>query len=756
MKYIKQHDERDCGAACLSMISCYYGLKYPLAKFRDLTKTDRNGTNLYGMVDAATKLNFDAEALNGSFEELIEGIYKKEITLPFIAHITTPEGMLHYVVIYSMVNNIIRAIDPDKGKVKYKTEEFINIWNGYIINLYPNEKFKKGNYNSKNLLDYFKFLKDEGSKIAGIIVISFIIAVIGILGSLVFEIVIDGFYDNNTTTGFHEHEGSEELDIEETEENIIEIFLDKTEGFVSENANHFNLFFTSLIALYILQALIQLLRGYLMALMAKNIDIKLVLSYYNHIIDLPLTNLQSRNTGEYLSRFSDASTIRTAISGATISLVMDSAMSIACGIVLYNINSKLFFVALLMIVLYAIIVLLYRKPIKSSNHKVMENNAIVESFLKESIDGVDTVKANLAENNIKLQNRNKFTKFINSVLKNNLISFSQDSVSDMIELVGVILILWIGFGMVINNVISVGSLLSFYALLAYFSSPIKNLIELQPMLQTAGVAAERLNDILKSEKEIIANSKNSKIEFEKLQIKNLNFRYGNHNLVLNNVNLEMHKGERIAIIGESGCGKTTLAKLLLKFYSFESGDILINGKSISETSTESIRSIVSYVDQNTFLFSDTIRNNLLLGINSINDETILNICKFVKLDDFIESLPLGLDSYLDENGRNLSGGQRQRISIARSLLRNPQILILDEATSNLDVITESAIKDTIEGLSKDISCIIIAHRLSTIRNCDKIAVMKDGTVVEFGCHDELIKLKGYYYNLVEAQSNYQN
>lgn len=756
MKYIKQHDERDCGAACLSMICYNYGLKQSLSKIRELTKTDRSGTNLYGLVDAAAKLNFDAEALSGDFEELIESIEKKEITLPFIAHITTQEGMLHYVVIYNLNRNTVKAVDPDKGKVKYKIKDFINIWNGYIINLYPNQKFKKGNYNNKNLLDYFKLLKNEGSKIIGIIVISFIIAAIGIMGSLVFEIVIDGFYESNVTTGFHENKETEELNIEETEENIIENFLNKIEGFVSENANHFNLFFTSLIALYILQALIQLLRGYLMALMAKNIDIKLVLSYYNHIIDLPLTNLQSRNTGEYLSRFSDASTIRTVISGATISLVMDSAMSIACGIVLYNINSKLFFVALLMIVLYALIVFLYRKPIKSSNHKVMENNAIVESFLKESIDGVDTIKANLAENNIKSQNRNKFTKFINFVLKNNIISFSQDSVSDMIELVGVILILWIGFGMVINNVISVGSLLSFYALIVYFSSPIKNLIELQPMLQTAGVAAERLNDILESEKEIMSNSNNNKIEFEKLQIKNLKFRYGNHNLVLNDVNLEMHKGERIAIIGESGCGKTTLAKLLLKFYSFESGDILLNGKSISETSTESIRSIISYVDQNTFLFSDTIRNNMLLGINNINDEKILNICKLVKLDDFIGSLPLGLDSYLDENGRNLSGGQRQRISIARSLLRNPQILILDEATSNLDVVTESAIKDTIEGLSKDISCIIIAHRLSTIRNCDKIAVMKEGTVVEFGCHDELIKRNGYYYNLVKAQSNYQN
>ena len=752
MKFIKQHDERDCGAACLAMICCHYGLKYPLAKFRELTKTDRNGVSLYGLVDAAQKLNFNAEALSGTLEELHEGIEKGEINLPLIAHITNYDNMLHYVIIYKINKSRIFVIDPDKGKVKYSIREFVEIWNEYIISLAPNSCFAKGNHDKNNLINFFYLIKNQYSKLFGIIVLSIIVAVIGIAGSFVFEVVIDGFYEQNTTPALHEHENNDET-LESVQKNMIEKTLEKTfdkaSDFVTDNAKHFNLFFSFLVGLYVLQAFIQLTRGYLMALLAKNIDIKLILFYYNHIVDLPLENLQSRNTGEYLSRFSDASTIRNAVSGATISLLMDSLMAIGCGVVLYTMNSKLFLISIIIIVLYGIIVTIYRKPIKNANHEVMENNAKVESFLKESIDGVDTVKSNQAENLIKSKNKLKFSRLIASVFKNNVIAFSQDSTCDMVELVGTIVILWIGFGMVLNNLTSVGSLLSFYALLGYFNAPVKNLIELQPMLQTASVAAERLNDILEAEIEETGSS-SSQIKFKNIELENVDFRYGNHDLTLCNLNLSVKRGEKIAIIGESGCGKTTLVKLLMKFYDCESGSIKINGNDICEYSVEEVRKMIAYVDQSTFLFSDTIKNNLTLGNPDVSDEEIIRVCKLVQIDSFVNSLPLRYLTFLDENGRNLSGGQRQRLSIARALLRKPELLILDEATSNLDMITENAIKETIDSITDDISCIIITHRISTIKNCDKIAVMSNGTIVEFGTHEELMKKQGTYHRLITA------
>lgn len=239
---------------------------------------------------------------------------------------------------------------------------------------------------------------------------------------------------------------------------------------------------------------------------------------------------------------------------------------------------------------------------------------------------------------------------------------SQDTIADSVELIGTVVILWLGIEMVLRNQISIGELITFYALLAYFTSPIKNLIELQPTIQTAIVAADRLSDILPS-----------------------------------------------------------------------------------------LRGSVAYVDQNVFLFSDTIKNNLRLGNPNATDDEIYRACEVSKSDEFIKSLPLGYDTPIDENGSNLSGGQRQRLAIARARLKHPQLLILDEATSNLDTITEAGIKNTIFNLAKSVSCIIIAHRLTTVKNCDRIYVMESGRIVESGTHDELINKGGEYTRLWNMQ-----
>ena len=321
----------------------------------------------------------------------------------------------------------------------------------------------------------------------------------------------------------------------------------------------------------------------------------------------------------------------------------------------------------------------------------------------------------------------------------------------MIELVGTIIILWVGFGMVLANKVTIGSLITFYALLAYFTEPIKNLIGLQPMMQTAVIAAERLNDILDIPSEEKSATQNSDITFDNITFSNVDFRYGNHELILKNVSFEINKGEKIAIVGESGCGKTTLAKLLLKFYQAEKGEVLVDGKELSLVPTNRIRNDISYIDQNTFLFSDTVKNNLTFGNEKLNHNQIKNACNAAKAEEFIQELPFGYDTFLDENGKNLSGGQRQRLAIARALLRKPKLIIFDEATSNLDTITESAIKDTIFDLNKELTCIIIAHRLSTIKNCDKIIVMDKGCIVESGTHEQLMRLQGKYFELYNRQ-----
>lgn len=708
-KIVKQHDIKDCGAACLSMICRHYKLKLPMARFRELIKVDNNGANIYGLVDGAEKLGLKATALQGNADEFIDSIQKKEFPFPFIARVIIDEILEHYVVIYKITNKYIYVADPSSGKKKYKYDEFFNIWTGHIVTFEKTANFKEANECKGTFTRFLKLVTNQKKLLVAVFFISLIISLISVLGAFIFQIIIDG------------------------------IETQQPDGFLGMTLGQICI---AIIILYLFQMLINILRGYFLSVLSKNVDLPLMLNYYNHIADLPIKHLSGRKTGELMSRFNDASSIKDAISSATLSLMLDTLMVVLCVFVLYALNPILFFITLITVLAYAIVVICFLNPIKNINEKLMEENAEVTSYLKESVDGIETVKAFGAENIIKEKTANKFTKFVKKSMKGSIIYTVQDSLSGVVASIGVIVLLWSGTHLVMNNVISLGTLITFYSLLGYFLDPIQSLIDLQPELQTAVVAADRLNDILDLKTESEATQE---LELNNnIDIKNVSFRYGNRELVLKNIDMTIAQGETIALVGESGSGKTTLAKLIMAFYEPENGMILIGDKNIGKLNPRSVRENIAYISQDVFLFSDSIKNNLTLGNKNITMDEIEKACKLSMAEEFIKKMPMGYDTLIGENGHDLSGGQKQRLAIARALLKNPKILIMDEATSNLDTVTEKSIKETIDNLSGNITCIIIAHRLSTIKNCDKIYVMDSGVVVESGNHHELIENNGLY------------
>lgn len=727
MKYycIKQHDMTDCGAACLATIAKQNGYKLSISRIREIAGTDKQGTNAYGVIKAAEELGFSAKGVKGD-----KNAFFSEFPLPCIAHVVVDGALLHYVVIHKITKKQVIIADPSIGVVKLTPEEFFGEtrkdekppkyqWSGVLILLIKNDTFHKGK-ETKGLFERFLYLLIPQKKLLlHIFAASLLYTVLGILGAFYFQALLDV---------------------------ILPDGLSRTLFTLS----------IGVILLNIFKILLNAFRSHLLLYLSQKLDIALLLGYYRHVLTLPMNFFGTRKVGEIISRFNDASKVRDAVSGAVLTIMIDTLMAIGGAIILYIQNPKMFGISFLMVILYAIIVLAFNKKYKILNEQSMENNAQLTSYLVESLNGIQTIKVYNAECKANLETETKFVRLLKSIFHLSWIGNLQTSLKTTVELIGGIVILWVGAICVIHGEITIGQLITFNSLLVYFLDPVKNLINLQPQMQTAVVAAERLGEILDLDAE-----KDSDLEHKKMNPKNLSgdivfnnvkFRYGTRRLVLEDINLTIRQGQKVAFVGESGSGKTTLSKLLLYLYQPEEGHILIQGNNIEDIQIETLRDKIAYIPQETFLFSGTIMENLTLGKDDVNMEDVIEASKQAQAHDFINDLPMRYETKLEENGMNLSGGQRQRLAIARAMLKRPDILILDEATSNLDAITERELDKTIHKYCQNMTTIFIAHRLSTIKDCDCIFVLEKGKIIETGTHEALKQAGGKYAQLAAQQS----
>ena len=709
---IKQHDITDCGAACLASISAYYKLELPLARIRQYAGTDKKGTNMLGLVKAAEKLGFEAKGVKGDWDSL------SKIPKPAIAHIIVKEVLHHYVVIYEVGKDFVKIMDPADGKMYKKTkEEFMKQWTNVLVILLPDEKIFVKRNEKVSVMKRFWFLLKPHKMV--------------LLQALVGAVVY-------TLLGFS-----------------TAIYVQKITDYVliGGDLRLLKLLSIIMIILLLFQTVIGVFKDIFLIKSGQQIDSRLILGYYKHLLKLPQTFFDTMRVGEIISRISDAVKIRNFINGVSLNLTVNVLILIFSFAIMFSYYWKLAVIMLLVIPLFLIIYFIINKLNKIVERSIMEKSAELESQLVESLNSIGTIKRFGLESfaNIKTE-----TRFI-SLLKTGYISaknsiFSGTS-SGFISQLFTIILLWAGAGYVIDRQITPGELMSFYAIIGYFTSPIASLIGANKEIQNALIAADRLFEIMDLEREDDENKIVFKTEhLGDILFENVAFRYGTRTEVFEDFNLNIKKGEITAMVGESGSGKTTLISLLQNIYPIQGGKIKIGDLDLKYVDYKSLRELISVVPQQIDLFSGNVIDNIAVGEFEPDMEKVIEISKSIGILEFIESLPNGFNTYLGENGATLSGGQKQRIAIASALYQEPEILLLDEATSSLDNNSESYIQKTIKHLrDRGKTIIVIAHRLSTVINADTIVLLDKGKVLEQGSHQELYDSKGRYYDLWQQQ-----
>ncbi len=494
-------------------------------------------------------------------------------------------------------------------------------------------------------------------------------------------------------------------------------------------------------------------RDYMMGWVGQRIVNDIRDQLYTHVESLSFSYFTRTPTGVIISRIvNDVNLVQGALTRAPSSLVQGIFTMVALtGYILY-LNWRLAIFSIIVLPLAGIALSKFSKRFRTASTQMQEQIGVLTTHLHETVGGIRIVKAFGMEKYESRRFAEKNKNLFNSLMRSIKTGAISHPVMEVISILGTSLVILFGLYYIANGKMTVGDFFSFMASLVFFYRPLRDLNGVNNTVQDGVAAAHRIFEVLDTQPEIKNRQGALSVsrDFRTIEFRDLAFKY-EEAMVLKDINLTVQTGETIAIVGKSGGGKTTLVNLIPRFYDVTGGSILIDGRDIRDLSIESLRSLTAIVTQQTFLFDDTVKDNIAYGDTSRQFEDIVRAARSAYAEDFIRALPLGYDTVIGESGVKLSGGQRQRIAIARALLKNAPILILDEATSSLDTQSEREVQNALDTLMKGRTSFVIAHRLSTIMNADRIIVLKDGRIVEQGRHEELLVRGGEYKNLYEQQ-----
>ncbi|WP_443937987.1 peptidase domain-containing ABC transporter [Pedobacter sp. MW01-1-1] len=719
--FYKQPDQMDCGPTCIRMIAKYYGRNYTLQRLREISGINRAGVSLLGISEAAEKVGFRTTGLKLNIEKLME------MEMPCILH----WRQNHFVVLYRVEENkLFYLADPAKGLIKYKKDEFIKFWAstrnadgglGIALSIAPSPEFYlQGGVPDKGLdLTYMLgYLK----KFKGLIAQLFVGLGVGSLLQLILPFLTQSVVD------------------------------------IGINTRNLNFIYIVLIAqtmLFLGRMSVDFIRSWIILHMTTRINISILTDFLIKLMKLPMNFFETKMTGDIMQRMSDQGRIQSFLTGSSLSTIFSLFNLVLFAFVLAYYNLNVFLIYVVSSILYSTLVIFFLKKRRELDFKRFDASSENQSTVVQLISGMQEIKLN----NCEQQKRWEWERVQASLFKFSIKSLAlgqyQQFFAFFINEGKNILITFLVAKSVVDGQLTLGGMMAVQYIVGQLNSPIEQLLGFLQAFQDAKISLERLNEIHELEDE---EPRGKQFMFDlptqkSIKLNQLTFTYpgAGNEPVLSNIDLAIPEGKTTAIVGMSGSGKTTILKLLLRFYEPQKGEIKVGNTNIGQIGFKFWRSKCGIVMQDGFIFSDTIARNIAVADEYPDMDKLQHAIKVANIQEFIDELPLGLHTKIGAAGNGISQGQKQRMLIARAVYKDPEYIFFDEATNALDANNEKVIMENLESFFKGRTVVVVAHRLSTVKNADNIVVLDKGIVIEQGTHTELTKRKGEYYQLVKNQ-----